>query len=284
MKVFKELPFSIYHSLRLASLSTSGLLAAEKEQLPVIVSLTSIPSRLNSLHLVIRSLLTQTHHPKKIVLWLNEGLRDQIPNKLTKLQGRIFEICYSEMTCSHRKLIHSMEKYPEDIIITCDDDMIYAKDWLFLLYQAHLKNAKDVIGMRTLHINHDDQGNPLSYKQWGYPNQSNINPRAPIPIGAWGVLYPPHSLSKTVLNSELFLELAPKNDDLWFKAMSLINSTLSRSPDKRPAEPIPIMGSQKVSLKKVNVDQNLNDQQWRILSDKYNLSTIILEGEESLGS
>ena len=110
MKVFKELPPSLYHSLRLSLIPRSKLLSQNKEQLPVIVSLTSIPPRFKRLHLVIRSLLTQTHQPKKIVLWLNHEIKDQIPEKLLKLQGNLFEICYSDLNCSHRKLIHSPVK------------------------------------------------------------------------------------------------------------------------------------------------------------------------------
>ena len=277
MKVFKELPPSLFHSLRLSLIPISKLLSRRKEQLPVIVSLTSIPGRFKRLHLVIRSLLTQSHHPKKIVLWLNDELRDQIPEKLLKLQGEVFEICYSPLNCSHRKLIHSLEKYPEEIIITCDDDMIYAKNWLYLLYKAHQNFPKDVIGNRTLHINHDASGKPLPYSQWRYPSVEDINQKAQIPIGAWGVLYPPKSLSYNVLDVELFLKIAPKNDDLWFKAMALLNHTISRPAEIRPPEPIPIIGTQKIALKKENKDNAFNDTVWKSLDEYYDLSTYILD-------
>ena len=277
MKVFKELPPSLFHSLRLSLIPRSKILSVRKEQLPVIVSLTSIPARFKRLHLVIRSLLTQSHHPKKIVLWINDEIRDKIPAKLLKLQGEIFEICYSPLNCSHRKLIHSLEKYPEEIIITCDDDMIYARDWLYLLYKAHQIYPKDVIGNRTLHINHSAEGEPLPYSQWHYPSEGNINQKAQIPIGAWGVLYPPNSLYDKVLDVDLFLRIAPKNDDLWFKAMALLNHTISRPADIKPSEPIPIIGTQKIALKKENKDNAFNDTVWKSLDEYYDLSTFILE-------
>ncbi len=58
MKVIKELPKSIYYSfyLRIWSMDKS---IKNKIKLPVVVSLTSIPERLNSLDLVIRSILNQ---------------------------------------------------------------------------------------------------------------------------------------------------------------------------------------------------------------------------------
>jgi len=43
-----------------------------------------------------------------------------------------------------------------------------------------------------------------------------------FPVGAWGILYPPGSLSPMIDRQEMFTELAPLNDDVWFKAMSLL--------------------------------------------------------------
>ena len=38
-------------------------------------------------------------------------------------------------------------------------------------------------------------------------------------------MYPPDSLYKDVLNENLFMQLAPKADDIWFWAMALLNNT-----------------------------------------------------------
>ena len=277
MKVFKELPPSVYHSLRLSLIPRTKLVSTKREKLPIIVSLTSIPSRFRTLHLVIRSLITQSHHPKKIVLWLNRDIKDKVPNSLLKLQGELFEICYSDLNCSHRKLIHSLEKYPDETIVTCDDDMIYSKNWLYLLYKAHLVHPDRIIGNHTLHINYDDNRNPLPYRDWRYPPEESVNIKALIPIGAWGVLYPPKCLHPQVLDIDLFLEIAPKNDDLWFKAMALLNNRISAEAEIKPAEPIPIIGSQKVALKRENKDNAFNDTVWKALSNHFNLSTFILD-------
>ena len=243
----------------------------------MVISLTSIPSRFRTLHLVVRSLLAQTHRPKKIVLWLNEQIKSSVPRQILKLQSELFEIHYSKLHCSHRKLIHSLELFPDDVIITCDDDMIYRKDWLHLLYKAHLLNPGRVIGNHTLHINHDSHNQPLPYSEWKYPVEQDVNVRAIIPIGAWGILYPPNCLSSQVLDVDLFLKIAPKNDDLWFKAMALLKNTISMEASELPGEPIPIIGSQKISLKQENRDNAFNDTVWKRLSDHFNLTTFILD-------
>ncbi len=276
MKVIKELPFSILHSIKLRLTSINKTKIQNKKKLPLIVSLTTIEPRLKTLDLVIKSILTQDDLPEKIILWVNITLKDKLPKSLIKLQSEVFTIKYSKLNCSHRKLIHTLESYPNDIIVTCDDDLIYRKEWLSLLYKEHLANPNVVIGNRTVHINHDKDGKPLPFKKWRKPLNNIIIKKAFLPIGAWGVLYPPNSLHNQFSDAELFLDLAPKADDLWFKAMSLINGTLSIPAKKQAREPIPIIGSQKVSLKKDNLGKDQNTLQWNALSKHFNLNTLIL--------
>ncbi|WP_405381313.1 glycosyltransferase family A protein [Maribacter sp. LLG6340-A2] len=267
----KEIPVSIYNSAKLLAISGSKLNDQNKESLPVIISLTSIPSRLGTLHLTIRSLLNQTTRPKKIVLWLHQSLKDKIPQQLASIKSNIFEIKYSKLNCSHRKLIHSLKKFPNDIIITCDDDMMYRDNWLQLLYQEHKLHPKCIIANQTRYISYNDNGHLQPYKNWTHPKNKPINQSAIIPIGAEGVLYPPNSLHKEATNSKLFLELAPKADDLWFKAMAIIKGTQAKLANTRSKTPIPIIGSQKQSLKKLNIGEDKNRLQWLALTQHFNI-------------
>ncbi len=233
---------------------------------------------------MVRSLFTQSHHPKKIVLWLNKEIKSEVPKSILNLQGDLFEICYSELNCSHRKLIHSLEKYPDDIIITCDDDLIYRRDWLYLMYKEHQKYPNHVIGNCTIHINFDEHDQVLPFRQWKYPDSGRINTKAVVPIGAWGILYPPKSLSNRVLDIDLFMKLAPGGDDLWFKAMALLKGTKAIQAETCPKEPIPIIGTQRVSLKKLNLGQNQNDTQWHALSEYFDLNEIVNRTEANIDS
>lgn len=276
MKVVKELPISIYTTLRLLLIPLKKLKKENKKTAPVTVSLTSIPSRFNTLHLVLRSLMFQDVRPKKIILWLNEEFKESLPKSLKRLECDFFEIRFSKLTCSHRKLVHSLKAFPNEIIITCDDDLMYRKNWLSLLYKEHKKNPDKIIGNHTVHINHDENKNPLSFKKWKYPVKDKVNPMAITPIGAWGVLYPPHSLSTKTTDEKLFLKLTPKADDLWFKAMALLEGTMSIQAKSIPKEPIPISGTQKISLKKSNLGMDKNTEQWSLVSNYFKLNKIIL--------
>ncbi|MDF4202426.1 zinc-binding alcohol dehydrogenase [Maribacter sp. SA7] len=269
----KEIPVSIYNSAKLLALSSDSMVSESKEEIPVIVSLTSIPSRLSTLHITIRSLLNQDVRPKKIVLWLHKSLKNEIPKKLKTLESSLFEIMYSDLTCSHRKLIHSLKLYPNDIIITCDDDMIYRKNWLRLIYQEHKLKPSKIIANQTRYITYNKNGELQSYKRWVFDDNLKFNETAVIPIGAEGVLYPPKSLSEEVTNVELFLELAPKADDLWFKAMAILKGTISIQAENKTKSPIPIIGSQKHSLKKSNIGGDKNKTQWLAITDHFSITS-----------
>ncbi|MFN3136698.1 MAG: zinc-binding alcohol dehydrogenase [Allomuricauda sp.] len=269
MKV-KEIPVSLFHQAKLSWQSQRKLIA-NKKQVPVIVSLASIPSRLGIVHLTIRSILNQDVLPEKIVLWLHEDLKDSIPKSLNVLVGDLFSIKYADYFSSHRKLVEPLKLYPNKIIVTCDDDMMYRKNWLSKLYQAHENHPDHIVANQTRCITYGSDGELLSYKAWK-PNESGCqNPLLTLPIGAGGTLYPPDSMHKTVFNQELFLQLTPKADDLWFKAMGLLKGTKSIQAQNSGKEPIPIWGSQKVSLKKGNIGMDKNRTQWQALTDHFQL-------------
>lgn len=271
-----EIPKSITASLKMMMIPRSKLGTNYKQQIPVIVSLTSIPTRLRTLHLTIRSMMQQEYQPEKIVLWLKEDLKNTIPKRLARLEGALFEIRYSPYGFSHRKLIHSLEAFPDKAIVTCDDDVIYQPDTLKILYKEHLKFPQTVIGNRCRKMTYTS-GAINTYSNWSFvvhpPSQSAHN----MPVGAFCVMYPVGSLHSDVQNVALFTKLAPKADDLWFKAMAIINKTPSRQNTTCPQVPIPIMGTQFVALKTINKGQDFNRVQWQQVCDHYDLTQSKIE-------
>ncbi|MGW9686920.1 zinc-binding alcohol dehydrogenase [Flagellimonas sp. 2504JD1-5] len=269
MKV-KEIPISLYSQIKLSSLSKEKLID-KKEQIPVVASVASIPSRLGIVHLTIRSILNQSILPKKIILWLHKDLKNKIPRKLSYLEGDIFGIKFSESKSSHRKLVETLKIYPNDTIVTFDDDMMYRKNWLSNLYHIHKENLEKIVANQTRCITRNESGDLLSYKQWSSGKSPCATPDTVLPIGAGGTLYPPNSLDNQVFDEKLYMQLAPKADDLWFKAMGLLKATQSIQAPNSGKEPTPIWGSQKVSLKKTNISEDKNRTQWLALADYFNL-------------
>lgn len=119
-------------------------LSNKKQKPALIVSLTSYPERINTVSQAINTLLQQTLKPDKLILWL---ANEQFPNKeldlpadLLKLKELGLEINWCEDLKSYKKLIPSLHLFPDDIIVTADDDLYYQPDWLESLYKSYLKN------------------------------------------------------------------------------------------------------------------------------------------------
>ncbi|WP_428240998.1 glycosyltransferase [Gynuella sp.] len=269
----KEIPPSLFRALQLQLLSPKNLhLVTADTAAECIVSLTSIESRLGIVHLTIRSLLAQTLKPEKVVLWLNDKLKTKIPSSLKKLTGDRFEIRFSDQNSAHRKLVESLRIYPEKTIITCDDDQMYHKTWLQRLWQDHKDYPRDIIAHEAREISWDKDDQWAPYKNWPWQKPGLSSPRT-IAIGFGGVLYPANIFDDEILNREKYEQVAPRADDLWFKAMSIRNGITYRRSTSPPPKPLVIVRSQKDSLQKHNVRQDGNLEQWLKICALYGIQT-----------
>ncbi len=194
----------------------------------LIISLTSFPQRMYEIHYTLYSLLTQTVKPAKVVLWLGteqfpDGEKD-IPQKVLKLKENGLVIEWHKNLRSYTKLVPSLKKYPNSIIVTADDDIYYEKDWLEKLLKSHKENKNCIICHRAHRVKFDRE-KLAPYKKWPKKIKGGKASYLNFLTGVGGVLYPQNSLHKDVLNEELFTELAPKADDVWFWAMAVLNKT-----------------------------------------------------------
>ena len=220
----------------------------------IIISLTSYPLRINYVHITIKSLLKQTIKPKKIILWLAESdfpkRNNNLPENLLLLQDKIVKIEYYEKNIrSYKKLIPTLEKYPNKIIITVDDDIIYKKNTIEKLYKNYLKYPKDIQAHRiTKFIFKSGKFKTITGGYNHYKNSSFLNKLT----GVGGVLYPPNCFYKDILKKELFMKLAPTNDDQWFWVQAVLNNVRVRVIDKPNLKLNYIKNTQKVTLSKKN--------------------------------
>lgn len=197
------------------------------ENKKVIVSMTSFPGRIHLVHSAIYSIMNQSCKPNKIILWLSKRQfprgNDELPKELIELEKYGLSINWLEEDIrSYKKLIPTLQTYPNDIIVTADDDLYYPHDWLKNLVVSYLQNP-DMIHCYLINRLEKKNGNIIIDKR----NKSEIG-KASFNnkiLGGSGTLYPPHSLHKDVLKEDAFMSLAPTNDDLWFWAMAIKNGT-----------------------------------------------------------
>ncbi len=206
---------------------TESGVTSQKRKPKVIVSLTTFPARINIVYKTISTLLQQTVKPDEIVLWLakEQFQNTNLPENLTRLQDYGLSIKWCEDTRSYKKLIPTLKEYPDDIIITVDDDYYYDKDLIKTLLDEHAKYPNCIIGGRAMILIPQKDGNyKLKRRSYIYDDSylpSYLNPF----IGFGGVLYPPHSLHNDVFNKDKFMEIIPTNDDAWFWLNSVRNRT-----------------------------------------------------------
>ena len=190
----------------------------------VIVSLTTYDKRYYEVYLTIESIMQGTVKPNRIILWLADEMNGlPVPVSLQRQMERGLEIGYTKDIRSFKKLIPTLKKYPESVIITIDDDVLYEYDLVENLMNAYKTDPHHVHGGRLKCFNLDHHGMPKDYRKWkevchvGKPSPRNMC------IGVGGVLYPPHCFTEEVFNEATFMNLCPKADDIWFWCMANIN-------------------------------------------------------------
>ena len=235
----------------------------------LIVSLTTYPQRIVDIDVVIFSLINQSIKPDKIILWLAyeefPNLERDIPNHVLNLKKFGLEIEFCHNIYSYKKLIYALEKYPNDLIVTADDDIYYPYNWLEKLYKSYLENPNVIHCHRAHRIIFDNKNNILPYNQWLQEfKPKNSNPSyLNFATGCGGILYNSKLLHNDIFNEELFFKLSPKNDDVWFWTMALLKNTKINIIDSNMSHIVDFeIGYNYYSkLVDINVVQNFNDIQ-----------------------
>lgn len=218
----------------------------------IIISLTSYPARINTIDQTIKSLINQSKKADKIILWLAP---EQFPNKEKDLPRQLLDLTKKGLTIdwyhdikSYKKLIPTLKKYPNDIIVTADDDNIYPHCWLKKLYKSYLKYPKDIQCHRITKFYYNNGFKIISGGRDYYKGSSFLNKL----VGLGGVLYPPQCFYKDILNEELIFKLAPTNDDQWFWLQAVMNGTKIRVVKKPEIQAHYIEGTQETGLHQIN--------------------------------
>jgi len=238
----------------------------------LIVSLTTFPKRFNVVHLTIESILNQTVKPDQIVLWL---IRDEIeehgiPEHIKKLTSRGLDIeVIDENLKPYNKLIFALEKYPNSNIITVDDDIIYPGWFISKLLLKSYSFPGCIIAYRCLEVL--TKNNKLEkYVLWTDSDIKEATSKLFF-TGVGGVLYPPNSLYKDVLNRKLFTKLSPSADDIWFNVMAFLQNTKVIQATGKWTEFPSTPNSQDIALSKTNVALNENDIKLQNVYNYYRL-------------
>jgi len=234
----------------------------------VVVSLTSFPPAIPYAAGAIRSILNGSILPDKLVLYVtlsqfeNEDVLEEL--RILSREKPVFEIRnYDRDIRSYRKLVPALQDFPESIIVTIDDDVYYHQHMLRDLLNLHAQIPDAILAHRAKKIK---CGKPYrkwaKYRWYHFLSKRIHRSYANLQTGVGGVLYPPHALRRDMLDVDLFTEIAPSTDDIWFWAAGVLNGF--------PVIPVPfgynkprgLHKPKELSLKLVNfkrgVDRNVD--------------------------
>lgn len=259
-------------------------LCTTPRSLRVIVSLTSYPKRIGTVHRTIETLLTQDFKPDMVVLWLGE---DKFPNKeadlpksLLRLKEYGLAIGWCKDLRSYTKLVPSLRAYPEDVIVTADDDVFYRPEWLGRLYRSY-EGDQSVIHCHLVRRILFENGSLRPYSSWAHGTEMGESTFHNLVMGVGGVLYPPHVLHPDVLDVVKFQRMAPLADDLWFWAMAVLNETKICLIREALGAPIGDCAADNTeALMSENIDCGKNDVQVRAIVAEYPQILNLLEKED----
>ena len=203
-----------------------GLNRDEKRDKKVIVSMTSYPARFNNIYLCLKSILLQDHKPDRIIVWLGSDTKE---SDLTKgmLSLKEYGVEYrfdKELDLKpHKKYIYAIQEFPDDIVITVDDDSVYPSTTVSSLLKNYEKHPNAVSARRVHLMTYDKEGKLLPYREWKYEYRGlKTESDDLVAVGVGGVLYPPHIFDERAFDTDRIQELCLGADDIWLKCMELL--------------------------------------------------------------
>lgn len=261
----------VYFSVRQKNGQYSLLMDSNREK-KIIVSLTSFPTRINKVWLVIESILRQHQKPDVIILWLSKEQfpsLNTLPANLLKMRERGLQIELKDNDLrSHKKYYYCLQKFPNDIMITIDDDIFYPTDMIEELMKWYYKFPNSIIaryGNKIKVVNKSIS----PYHEWELNFKQTV-PDFKVFFGSGGgTLFPPGCLPSETLNKELFMNLCLYADDIWLNTMCRLNNIKIFRTRTSQCSLLPIVNKKNISLYTQNLGENLNNTQLENIRDYF---------------
>jgi hypothetical protein len=169
-------------------------------------------------------------------------------------------------------LVPALADFPDATIVTVDDDVNYHPNMLRDLLELHKQIPNAVLAHRAKCIKPDKPYSKWKKYRWYHFLGKKIHTGfRNIQTGVGGVLYPPHCLKEDMIDVNLFTQIAPTTDDIWFWAAAVANDI--------PVIPVPFghnkpkgLGKpRELSLKTINFKSGAdrNDVAFKAILDKF---------------
>ena len=234
----------------------------EARERKITVSLASYPARFKTLDVVLKRLLDQTMKPDRLILYLDDFTHpSEVPGAVLDLTRYGLEIRYVPHNLKpHKKYFFAMQEYPEDVVITVDDDTVYPRALVETLVASWRRFPDCVSALRAHKITFGHDGKIRPYAEWEWECGERDHPSMRyVATGGCGVLYPPRSIAPAAFDVEAIRETSLNNDDLWLKFMEVETGTRVVICGKQALmDCVELQETQTTSLKEDNVSRGAN--------------------------
>jgi len=186
----------------------------------IIVSLTTVPKRVDALDTVLKSLMLQTFAPKGIYLYVPQySQRDKTPYVIPARFRSLLSVSIKQIDKDWgpaTKFLPAVLTLPDDqLVMSVDDDVIYPYDFIERLHSMSRLHPNSVLGTRGWDV-------PRSLKWaesgtlFGTALEAGKVVSVDVITGCGGILFKPRFFDKTALAA---LDSVPREaffvDDIW---------------------------------------------------------------------
>ncbi|HKO52895.1 MAG TPA: hypothetical protein VJV79_34540 [Polyangiaceae bacterium] len=187
-----------------------------------VVSLTTHGARARTVAFTLESIAQGAVLPSRLILWLDEPALVANPSAMMRrLQSRGVEIRHTENFGPHTKyypFVASQSSF-EVPLVTADDDVLYAADWLALLKARH-EQLPDLVHCHRARVVGLENGQFTPYQGWQECATTEPSHRH-FSIGMAGALFPPAVLQELRQRGDSFRQSCPRADDIWLNVQAL---------------------------------------------------------------
>ena len=208
----------------------------------IIISMTSYPKRIKYVAKAFASIL-MTNIPKNeyhCVLTLSKlefpNLEKDLPSDLRLfIENGLIEVIWTDDNQrSHKKLMPTLAKYPNNPILIIDDDVYRTSEWLNAFIETNKKYPNDIIVGAFWKKFRLQNGNIIeqtciydTYRTTKYANKIMVGYKPAN--GTGGTLYPPGTFTdKRFFDKELYMKLSPSSDETWQFCFNIIEGRTFR--------------------------------------------------------
>ncbi len=189
-----------------------------------IVSVTTTKARLEIFFYAFQSLKRQTFKDYDLSVYLSRDpylLDEGIENVPGWINRERVQVSFVNNSGPYRKLLPAMaDAAEEDLIVTADDDVLYASNWLEKIVQGAASHPEHIVCARARQIRKNAMGRFQNYSNWPLVSRSALG-KALLPIGCSGVAYRKNLLDLGFIFDCAYKDCAPTSDDIWFRLASL---------------------------------------------------------------